>query len=60
MKLIKAVRGVYIPHDPEKPVNSEMRLLSKGVIGIIPDDFQLPKDSYEDLGKLKLKKEKED
>ena len=37
-----------------------MRLLSKGVIGIIPDDFQLPKDSYEDLGKLKLKKEKED
>lgn len=60
MKLIKAVRGVYIPHDPEKPVSSEMRLLSAGVIGIIPDDFELPKDSYKYLGKLHIKKDKED
>lgn len=60
MKVIKAQRGIYIPQDPEKPDNNSMRLLAKGVIGLVPTDFMLPSDSYEEVGKVNFQKGKKD
>lgn len=63
MKIIRAERGVYVPHDPEKPNNNEMRLLQKGLVALVPSNYALPQDSYKDLGKVdlnKLKKEKQE
>lgn len=62
MKVIRADRGIYVPHDPEKPDNNQMRLLQKGLVALVPESYVLPEGSYKDLGKLdlnKLKKEKQ-
>lgn len=58
MKVIRAERGVFVPHNPENPDNNSMRLVGKGLLALIPDNFQLPKGSYQDLGKLKLEDQK--
>lgn len=56
MKLIRASRGIYVPHDPEKPDKNAMRLVQTGLIAIIPDNFVLPEDSYVELQDLHIKK----
>lgn len=56
MKVIRASRGIYVPHDPEKPDSNSMRLVQSGLLAIIPDDFHLPDDSYKELGELEIKK----
>ena len=60
MKVIRADRGIYVPHDPEKPDHNQMRLLQKGLIALVPDNYVLPEGSYKDLGKLKLDKSNKD
>ena len=58
MRVIKAERGIYIPADPSHPANGAMRLVQTGIMALIPDDFELPKDAYIDLGKLDIRKDK--
>lgn len=58
MKVIRAKRGIHVPHNPESPDRNSMRLVQTGLIAIVPEDYPLPKDSYQDLGKLKLENKK--
>ena len=60
MKLIRAMRDIHVPHNPEKPDVNSFRAVQKGIVALIPDNFKLPKDAYTDLGKVQLKKEKDD
>jgi len=56
MKIIRASRDVYVPVNPEQPDKNSMRLVHKNLLAIIPEEFELPEDSYIDLGKFNLKK----
>lgn len=60
MKVIRAKRNITIPINPEKPYNNAVRLVPAGLIAIVPSNFKLPKDSYVDVCKVKIKEEKED
>lgn len=59
MKVIRANRVVFVPHDPEKPNNQSMRFVGQGTLALVPDDYELPEGSYQDLGKLKLENVKQ-
>lgn len=59
MKIIRAERGIYVPHNPEKPDKNSMRLVQNGLLAIVPDEFELPEDSYIDMGKVHLHKKGE-
>ena len=59
MKVIRAKGHIYVPTNPEKPDTSTMRLVQTGLIALVPDDFQLPKDKFEEVGKVKVNKVKE-
>ena len=55
MKVIRTKRPLYVPQNPEKPDHNSMRLVQTNLIALVPSDFQLPEDSYMDLGKVKIK-----
>ena len=59
MKIIRAQRGIYVPHNPENPNYDSMRLVAKDILAIVPDGFELPKDAYIDLGKVHLRNKNE-
>lgn len=52
MKIVKALRGLYIPSNPETPDMRSLRLIPRGTLAVIPDDFKLPEGSYEDVNDL--------
>lgn len=56
MKLIRALRGIHVPSNPENPDKNTMRLVHAGLIAIIPDSFVLPEGSYQELQDLTIKK----
>lgn len=60
MKIIRAERGIYVPHDPENPDNNSMRAVHAGLIALVPDNFSLPKDYFQDLGRVEVKRLKKD
>lgn len=57
MRLIRAKRGLHVPVDPENPETSTMRPVFAGLVALVPDGFQMSKDAYVDLGKVKIPKE---
>lgn len=62
MKVIRAKRNIFVPHNPEMPDTNSMRLVQTGLIAIVSDDFQLPEGSHKIIGtvvKIKEKKDKE-
>lgn len=56
MKVIRAKGPIFVPNDPEKPDNYAMRLVQTGLIALVPEDFHLDKEKYEDIGKVQIKK----
>lgn len=58
IRLIRAKRNIFVPHDPENPDKNSMRLVQTGLIALVPNNFELPKDYYLDLGKVQVKKDK--
>lgn len=57
VRLIRAERDIHVPLDPEMK-GSSFRPVQKGLLALIPEGFNLPKDAYIDLGKVELKKKK--
>lgn len=56
MRLIRAVRRVYVPCDPEKPLENQLfRSVEAGLLALVHDDVDLPEDFIEELGKLDVK-----
>lgn len=58
MKIIRAMRDLHVPHNPEKPEANSFRAVQKGLVALVPDNFNLPKNYYVDLGKVNLNKPK--
>lgn len=58
IKLIRAMRDIHVPHNPEKPTGNSLKAVQRGLLTLIPKDYKLPQDSYEDLGVLKPKNKK--
>lgn len=58
MKVIRALRDIFVPHDPEKPDTNAMKVVRKGLLTLIPDDFKLPEDAFEDVGRFDVNKKK--
>lgn len=56
MRVIRAERNIFVPQNPEQPDKNSMRLVSTGLVALIPECFELPKDAFKDLGKVKIKK----
>lgn len=57
VKVIRAERAIHVPIDPEKP-DSLYRPVQKGLLALVPEGFNLPKESYIDLGRVEFKKKK--
>lgn len=62
VKLIRALRDIHVPHNPEQPQGNSLKAVQGGLLTLIPKDYKLPQDAYLDLGDLKsrIKKPKED
>ena len=58
IKVIRAEKNIFVPNNPEKPDKNSMRLVSTGLVALVPDSYALPEGSYQDLGKIQAKKEK--
>lgn len=59
VRVIRAERDIHVPLDPEMK-GSAFRPVKKGILALIPEGFNLPKDAYTDLGKVEFKKKKRD
>ena len=57
IKAIRANRGINVPLDPEKK-DSMTRVIQKGMLALVPESYELPEDSYIDLGKIDLTEKK--
>lgn len=58
MKVIRALRPVFVPANPEKSDGSMMTPVKAGVVALIPSDFKLPSDSYNLVHEFEIKKDK--
>lgn len=56
MRIIRAVRDLHIPNDPENPNVNSFRAIQRGIVALVPDNFQLPDGTYQDLGNFKPEK----
>lgn len=56
MRVIRAMRGIHVPENPENPQGSNFRAVPQGLLCLVPDGYQLPADSYQELVKLDLEK----
>ena len=58
LKVIRAMRDIHVPQNPEKPETSLFKSVQRGMVALVPTNFRLPSDHYIDLGEVKTKKEK--
>ena len=60
MMVIRAKGNIYVPQNPEKPDTSTMRLVQAGLVALVPDDYKIPKEKYDLVGKVTVPKKKKD
>lgn len=52
MKIIRATRDIHVPHNPENPDTNSFKAVQRGLLALVPEDFNLPSDSFIDLGNV--------
>jgi hypothetical protein len=60
VKVIRAKKALFVPLNPERPDKNAMRLVSAGLVALVPEEFFLPDGSYQDVGHIKTKDNKKD
>lgn len=58
VRLIRAKRNIHVPHNPEHPEGNSFKAVQSGLLALVPKNFKLPHDAYEDLGMVGEKKKK--
>ena len=60
MRVIRAERNLFVPHNPEKPDKNSMRLVPTGLVALVPDEYEMPEGSFKEVGRVKVSKSKKD
>lgn len=57
VNLIRAKTGIHVPANPEDE-SSVTKFVQSGLLTIVPENFKLPKESFDIIQRVDLKKEK--